>query len=73
MRHGVWSFSKWLEAWPKLPQYGAAYLVMNAVSMALTTQCLCRRTVIYDCYMSGLDRGRMPNARPEELAFFGFS
>ena len=31
MRHGVWNFSKWLEAWPKLPQYEAAYLVMNAI------------------------------------------
>ena len=27
----VWCFSRWLEAWPKKPQYGAAYLVMNAV------------------------------------------
>lgn len=56
MRHGVWSFSKLLEAWPKLPQYGAAYLVMNAMSMALTIQCLCNRTVIYGCCMSGLDK-----------------
>lgn len=31
VRQSVWCFSRWLEAWPKKPQYGAAYLVMNAV------------------------------------------
>ena len=58
--HSVWTFSKWLEAWPKLCQYGAAHLVMNAViSIHGTYHSLLikKDSNLWLYYVSGLNRG----------------
>lgn len=67
VRHSVWCFSRWLEAWPKKPQYGAAYLVMNAVISVHGTYhpvLILKDGNLHLCCMFGLDTvGRRTKGR----------